>query len=292
MMERLPEFNVVWDSPSPDASGSMPLGNGDLALNVWLEPSGDLLLLIAKSDAWDENSINLKLGRIRIRLLPNPFLAGAPFRQTLHLKTAEIEIAAATARLRIWVDANHPAIHIEASSQVPIEIEAALEMWRTEPRQIQTQTSDMFKNLAGKNSDPYPTIVWPDRLINDQSHSITWCHHNEKRVPDPFEVNLRLQGLAAMQERMLHPLLGRTFGATMLGPDFIRTGPQTLRSKSPGLRHLLNIFSLTLHPTTPDEWRRELDARVSTIQQINPSASRKDHEQWWHDFWNRSWIYL
>ena len=62
-MRQLEQYNVVWDSPSKDASGSMPLGNGDLAVNVWVEESGDLLLLIAKSDAWDENSINLKLGR-------------------------------------------------------------------------------------------------------------------------------------------------------------------------------------------------------------------------------------
>jgi len=29
--------NVVWDIPSKDSSGSMPLGNGDIGLNVWVD---------------------------------------------------------------------------------------------------------------------------------------------------------------------------------------------------------------------------------------------------------------
>jgi hypothetical protein len=39
MIERLDQYNVVWDSPSRDASGSMPIGNGDLGANVWVEES-------------------------------------------------------------------------------------------------------------------------------------------------------------------------------------------------------------------------------------------------------------
>ena len=29
-------YNVVWDSPSKDCHGSMPLGNGDIALNAYI----------------------------------------------------------------------------------------------------------------------------------------------------------------------------------------------------------------------------------------------------------------
>ena len=46
------QYNVIWDSPSEDYNGSMPIGNGDLAANVWVEPSGDLIFLVSKSDAW------------------------------------------------------------------------------------------------------------------------------------------------------------------------------------------------------------------------------------------------
>lgn len=39
-------YNVVWNSPSHDTSGTMPLGNGDIGINVWVEEDGDLLFLI------------------------------------------------------------------------------------------------------------------------------------------------------------------------------------------------------------------------------------------------------
>src|SRR5690348_12568204 len=40
------QYNVVWDSPSQNAHGSMPLGNGDISLNAWVEPSGQLAFYI------------------------------------------------------------------------------------------------------------------------------------------------------------------------------------------------------------------------------------------------------
>ena len=46
-------FNVAWDSPSANHHGSMPLGNGDIALNAWMTADGDLHFYISKTDAWD-----------------------------------------------------------------------------------------------------------------------------------------------------------------------------------------------------------------------------------------------
>ena len=39
-------YEVVWDSPSPDCNGTMPLGNGEIAHNAWIEPAGDLRVYI------------------------------------------------------------------------------------------------------------------------------------------------------------------------------------------------------------------------------------------------------
>ena len=46
--------NVVGTTPSTDHNGSMPMGNGDFGMNVWVEQNGDLLLL-SKTDAWSGN---------------------------------------------------------------------------------------------------------------------------------------------------------------------------------------------------------------------------------------------
>src|ERR1700728_3923896 len=101
--------DVTWNSLGTNENDSMPIGNGDLAANVWTEQNGDLVLLLAKSDAWSENGQLLKLGRVRVKLTPNPFLAPTSVTATLKLETGEIEIQSGKTVARIWVDANHPA---------------------------------------------------------------------------------------------------------------------------------------------------------------------------------------
>ncbi|MEO0054644.1 MAG: hypothetical protein RLZZ50_591, partial [Verrucomicrobiota bacterium] len=74
----LDSSNVTFTAPVPDSRGSMPLGNGDLGLNVWTEPNGDVLFYIGKTDAWlDNQAMDLvKVGRVRVSLSPSPFTTG------------------------------------------------------------------------------------------------------------------------------------------------------------------------------------------------------------------------
>ncbi len=92
--ERMARYNVVWTTPSKDASGVMSTGNGDLAAGVYAIENGDLYLLLAKNDAMGFSGGNYKTGRLRLSLAPNPFVAGKPFRQTLDLPTGSIHIEA------------------------------------------------------------------------------------------------------------------------------------------------------------------------------------------------------
>ena len=66
----LDKYNVVWDTPSKDHNGSMPIGNGEIGLNLWVEPGGEVVFYIARTDAWSGNGRLLKLGRVRVRLDP------------------------------------------------------------------------------------------------------------------------------------------------------------------------------------------------------------------------------
>ena len=56
------ENDVTWTALGYNENDSMPIGNGDLAANVWTEQNGDLVLLVSKSDAWSELNKLLKLG--------------------------------------------------------------------------------------------------------------------------------------------------------------------------------------------------------------------------------------
>ena len=44
-------YDVVWDSPSKDHTGQMPLGNGDIAAGVYAIEDDALYLLLSKNDA-------------------------------------------------------------------------------------------------------------------------------------------------------------------------------------------------------------------------------------------------
>ena len=48
-------YNLTWDVPGPTSLQSMPIGNGDIGLNVWVETNGDLLFYIGKTDAWGQD---------------------------------------------------------------------------------------------------------------------------------------------------------------------------------------------------------------------------------------------
>ena len=60
----LSHYNVVWDTPGQNAAGSMPIGNGEMGLNLWVEEDGALLFYVSRTDAWSEICRLLKLGRI------------------------------------------------------------------------------------------------------------------------------------------------------------------------------------------------------------------------------------
>lgn len=53
-------YTVVWDSPSTNSSGSMPVGNGDIGASVWVDEQ-KLSFYISKTDSIDENQNILKV---------------------------------------------------------------------------------------------------------------------------------------------------------------------------------------------------------------------------------------
>src|ERR1017187_2613523 len=126
-----PANDVTWQELGRDENDSMPIGNGDVGANVWTEQNGDLVLLVAKSDAWTEIGQLVKLGRVRIQLSPNPFAGASEFHQTLHLANGSVELASGANHLHIWVDANYPVLHVEANLARPAVLRASLELWRT-----------------------------------------------------------------------------------------------------------------------------------------------------------------
>ena len=276
-------YNVVWTSPGQDSSGSMPLGNGEVGVNVWVEPDGDLLFFIGRTDAWDEHARLVKLGRVRVQFSPNPFRHGTPFRQELKLRQGEVVIEAAGTQIRFWVDASRPVIWLEADSQAPMEVQASAELWRTEKHPATPGEASAVDGFA-KGELP---MVYPDTVAESKSDRLIWYHRNAVSL---FPVTLKVQGLEQLLADFNDPLLYRTFGAALGGQGLAKPSPLVLRSSQPGKRFVMSVTTLTAQTPTGSEWLQRMNAVTEETASVPLEAARTAHRQWWGQFWDRSWM--
>lgn len=282
------QYNVVWNSPSKDSSGSMPLGNGDIGLNVWVEENGDLVFYIGKTDAWSESVRLLKLGRVRVRFSPNPFDAGQPFRQTLKLSTGEILIEGgkpgAKMKLRIWVDANQPVIRVESDAAQSTEIQVIYERWRDQQRRLEGQE---LSSAYGLDQGPEPVIADGDTIQQDAENRVVWYHRNTRSSWPAIQ---KLQGMLETASAYGDPLLHRTFGAAIEGDGFTKINQTTLRSTAPRKQQGVSIYALTMTADPVDQWMQGMGQLIARVDAMKIGERRAAHEKWWQDFWNRSWV--
>lgn len=273
----LADYNEVWTTPSTYSWESMPLGNGETTLNLWVEGNGDLLFYIGRSDAESEGNTNIKLGRVRVKLSPNPFATGQAFNQTLDLATGRILITAGNSgsqtRLQAWVDANHPVIRVAGDSDAPVSVEASYEM---DLRSLNTATA-----IADGHQGDY--------VLNDGANAITWYHRNRASA---FYNNLTSEGLTNSLATIQDPIMNRTFGGRMSGAGMVRGGAQKLVSSASGTSINLSIdVNAGVYPTSSN-WKTDLEALATARAARNAAADLAAHQTWWNDFWNRSYLHL
>ncbi|MEI6678233.1 MAG: DUF5703 domain-containing protein [Mariniphaga sp.] len=287
--DKLAEFNVVWDSPSKNSAGSMPIGNGDIGTNLWVEENGDLVFYISKTDAWDENDRLCKIGKVRVTFDP-ALSVNESYRQTLDLKKGTISIETILkgqpATIRFWVDANNPVVRFEVEAKKPVRCQAKVELWRTEERPF-GKDDDSHSGSGLNTSDFKPTIL-ADQVVKSSNSQVTWFHRNTRSI---FNLALSTQNLGSLKDQFADPLLNGTFGANLSGKGFIKQDDLTLRSIQP-VKH--QAFSITVLKTksTADEWLTQLNQIAKKDTQKNLNATRKAHESWWKNFWQRSWIFV
>ncbi|TKG97327.1 hypothetical protein EYV94_02535 [Puteibacter caeruleilacunae] len=294
-IENLKHCNVVWNSPSGDANGSMPIGNGDVGLNVWVEDNGDICFFIGKTDAWGDNGRLLKVGKVRVKCEPAVIAQGAQFTQELDLASGTIKIHTSTVvdgkdadlNFNLWVDANNPVIHITHECSIPLSMTANIELWRTEEESLpEIGVSDLLEKRDMPGSLYKAVVVQPDDVIKGSETSIGWYHHNSKSVG--FDLTNKLQGLSEFYNT--DPILHRTFGALITGSEAKRIDEYKLQTKS-SKQGILNVFVLTEQPSKPNEWEKSITKLASSIESTSIENRKAAHDQWWSDFWNRSWIY-
>lgn len=292
---KLADYNVVWESPSKDHHGSMPIGNGDIGLNVWVEENGDISFYIGKTDSWGDNGRLLKVGKVRVQCEPAIVFPDGQFLQELDLRTGTILVSSTgmiqnkpvEIHFKIWVDAHNPMIHLSHECSIPISMRASIELWRTEPDSLLTiGVSDLLEDRSKPGNLSGPVIVEPDHIIKNSQGYIGWYHHNHKSVG--FDVTNELQGLSEYFKE--DPILHRTFGAIITGTESVQLDDATMQTASV-INGRLNVCVLTQHPAQPKAWQASIENLVADIEKVPFRERQKAHEEWWTEFWDRSWIH-
>ncbi|KAB6353163.1 hypothetical protein GA125_25115, partial [Bacteroides xylanisolvens] len=159
--------NVIWNTPSRNSSESMPCGGGDIGMNIWVE-DGDVMFYVSRSGTFDENNCQLKQGRVRLRLSPNPFKDVKDFRQELKLKDGYVEIAAGNTQIQFWVDVFHPIIHVEVTNAQPLQTEVFYENWRYQERPVRKGEGQQcsYKWAPPKGTVPDADFISLDKITD------------------------------------------------------------------------------------------------------------------------------
>lgn len=286
-------YDVVWDSPSTGSNGSMPLGNGEVGLNLWVEKDGDLLFYVSRTDAWSECNQLLKLGRVRLSISPNPFVAGTPFRQHLHLRDGCVEIRAGGVAFKIFVDSEMPVVYVSGSSSKPIRVKASLELWRSQRRDLKPEgPNHIFYNagswaMRGAHLGPKDVEAWESADVVDAgpADAVAWYHRNAYSIV-PFTI--KHQGLEPVAKATYDPLENRTFGGWMSAADFIKEGERALRSSGEVKQFELKLAAHAAQTSTVDVWLRQARSLLEKAPSASEAAKRT--ADFWNKFWDRSWI--
>ena len=279
-----------WRTPSKNSSESMPCGGGDIGMNVWVE-NGDVLFYLSRSGSFDENNTLLKQGRFRIHL-SNPFSMSS-FRQQLKLNEGYVQVTDGQKWVQIWVDVYKPVVHVEVSCEKErTDVEVTYESWRTHDRLIASrerfQTSYKFaapKGLATKRDS-----------IMAATDGVTFFHQNGAETI--FDVTVAQQKMDAVKDRLYNPIKNLVFGGRLHGDQFVYKGKTqgryassdyegwTYLSKRPSQRHAFVITLATLQGSV-DDWQ---DLLKQTERQIQTKRDLKLTRDWWHQFWQRSYV--
>jgi hypothetical protein len=291
-VDPLDNYNVVWNSPSENSHGSMPLGNGDIGINAWVEESGDLVFYVSKTDAWDENARLCKIGRVRVKFDP-PLAAKDKFRQELKLRDGVIEIESKVqnqpSTIRLWVDSDQPVVRVEAESAVPVSCRAELELWRLRERPLDPEEDYGYGGGKNAKAQAYNLVVLPDVVVTSAAPQVAWYHRNTRSL---YPVCLEVQHLEALKGQFADPLLNHTFGASLRGADMVRDGAKALKSSKPAKRHQLSVCVLAERAETPDAWLKDLERVERAALRPGFDQARRTTAAWWQAFWNRSWVFV
>lgn len=259
----------------------MPLGNGQTGISLWVEQDGDLQFYIGHTDAQSELDRNLKLGKVILALEPNPFQAGAEFRQELILRQGCIEITASSQDNRVYikilVDAESDTIYVSVDSQQPVSATARLQCWRT----------------AEKAPWPIPNLDTGGVLT--ESADVVDCRQNgllfyHKNGPTCLKSTAMIEGLAEHLDQIVDTLANRTFGGYLTLRSGSGSSQPAALMTAPKKRHLLAVSVFCEQQENTQELLKRVVANHQHLPGISGAARRT--ARYWEHFFSQSYLFV
>ena len=272
--------DYVWTSPSLNSAGSMPCGGHDVGMNVWVE-DGDVMFYVARSGMFDENNTLLKAGRFRLSLASDPFRGDdGSFTQTLKLSDGAVYVRGGDAEVRLWADVYTSAVYMEITSKSKTDATLSYESWRYRDRPV---TKAECQQCSYKWVLPKDCTTFADSIRARGSQLDFWHENRQETV---FDFTVSREQLDGIKSQLYNPIGGLRFGGRMTAPGFTFTGTSDGTYASTDYRawrfeaHGLKKSTVTMALYTGDE-----PEAIPTAK-----ASRKGSAEWWHEYWQRSYI--
>ena len=290
----LDDYNQIWTTQSNNSSESMPLGGGDIGMNVWVE-KGDLYFYFSRSGTFDEHNTLLKLGRVKVTLSPNPFTDNEGFHQELVLKDGYISIVQKDTKIKLWVDVFKPIIHVDLESENPLVMTASYESWRHKNRESKGKAN----NANSYKWAPQGDIVTYKDSVTFKNKGIKFYHRNREQTV--FDVAVKQQKMESVEDEMTNPIGDLTFGGFMKGDNLQPIGNYngkyqdtdfrgfSLSSIKPSKKQSVEIY-LNTSQFDLNTWNNGLQSLIA-LNKSNAKQAEKNTMKWWNEFWNRSFIY-
>lgn len=278
------DYSVVWDSPSENASGAMPIGNGEVGANVWMEENGNLLFYLSRTDAWSENSSLYKLGKVRISFYPALNTKHAVFKQRLNLEAGKIEFDVTNKdrkiALEFLVDNESPVAYIQGKSNYPVLVTVTSDIWRTQTRLLPVPERHFALEKCPIDS---LCMEYPD-VVKDVDEDLVVYHRNEHSI---YPFTLEHQGLSD-GDYSKDPFINRTMGYRISGEGFSKLAPTMLSTGKGVTGFCLKVAAYTEQTETEAQWLERTKLLVKKAPTFEVAAQRTS--DWWHSFWDKSYI--
>jgi hypothetical protein len=284
--EKLDGYNVIYTVPGRSDRSAMPLGNGRTGISLWVEQDGELQFYIGHTDAQSEMDRNVKLGKVSLRLEPNPFVGNRPFSQELCLNEGCIRIQAGgegdRVALHAFVEAGSDAIHVTVESSLPVSATARVHNWRTAPRAPWgiPDPSDVNGGVIMETAD----------VVQERDGGVLFYHRNGNAC---VQATAKVEGLDAWMDCIPDTLENRTFGGFLTLAGGIPSGAGSVLA-APGKHHHLAV-SVFCGQTERTETllASVVDHHLSVMHSPGLAGTARERTaSHWTDYFSSSWMFV